>query len=77
LEPQEFDRAGVKRRTYKNSVYKIWDRDKAEAKPVYVVAEGATPLKTFNEVIQMNAKMSCEYRILYTKGYQKVPRLDL
>jgi len=58
LEPQEFDRAGVKQRSYKNSVYKIRDRDNAGPKPVYVVAEGATPLKTFYEVIQMNAKMS-------------------
>jgi len=65
LEPQEFDRAGVKQRTYKNSVYKIWDRDIADSKPVYVVAEGATPLKTFHEVIKMNAKMSREYRIFY------------
>jgi len=58
LEFQKFDRAGVKERTYKNSVYKIWNRDIPDARPVYVVAEGATPLKTFNEVIQMNAKMS-------------------
>ena len=65
MEPQEIDRAGVKERIYKNSVYKIWNRDIAGARPVYVVAEGATPLKTFNEVIQMNAKMSREYRIFY------------
>jgi hypothetical protein len=65
LEPQEFDRAGVKQRTYKNSVYKIWNKDIKGARPVYVVAEGATPLKTFHEVIQMNAKMSREYRIFY------------
>lgn len=58
LESQEIDRAGVKQRTYKNSVYKIWNRDIKDARPVYVVAEGATPLKTFNEVIQMNARMS-------------------
>jgi hypothetical protein len=66
LEPQEFDRAGVKQRTYKNSVYKIRNRDREDAKPVYVVAEGATPLKTFHEVIKMDAKMSREYRIFYT-----------
>jgi hypothetical protein len=58
LESQEIDRAGVKQRTYKNTVYKIRNRDIADARPVYVVAEGATPLKTFNEVIQMNARMS-------------------
>jgi hypothetical protein len=66
LEPQEFDRAGVKQRTYKNSVYKIWNRDSKDARPVYVVAEGATPLKTFYEVIKMNGQMSREYRIFYT-----------
>lgn len=65
LEPQEFDRAGVKHRTYKNSVYKIRNKDSADAKPVYVVAEGASPLKTFYEVIKMDAKMSREYRIFY------------
>ena len=65
LESQEIDRAGVKQRTYKNTVYKIRNRDIADARPVYVVAEGATPLKTFNEVIQMNARMSREYRMFY------------
>jgi hypothetical protein len=59
------DRAGVRQRTYKNSVYKIYNRDIKDPKPVYVVAEGATPLKTFHEVIKMNARMSREYRIFY------------
>jgi hypothetical protein len=60
LEPQEFDRAGVKRRLYKNSVYKIQNRDSPGAQPVYVVAEGATPLKTYYDVIKMNPKVSRE-----------------
>ncbi|XP_021939776.1 stimulator of interferon genes protein isoform X3 [Zootermopsis nevadensis] len=58
LETQELDRAGVKQRVYKNSVYKIWNRDRSTLYPVYVVAEGATPLKTFYDVIKMNPKMS-------------------
>jgi hypothetical protein len=62
LEPQELDRAGVKQRIYKNSVYKIRNRDSSGEQPIYVVAEGATPLKTFYDVIKMNPKMSREYR---------------
>ncbi|XP_069699922.1 uncharacterized protein Sting isoform X2 [Periplaneta americana] len=58
LESQELDRAGVKQRVYKNSVYKIKDWENPTRKPVYVVAEGATPLKTLYDVIKMNPKMS-------------------
>jgi len=63
LEPQELDRAGVKQRVYKNSVYKIRNRDSPGEEPVYVVAEGATPLKTCYDVIKFDPRMSCEYRI--------------
>jgi hypothetical protein len=66
LEPQELDRAGVKRRIYKNSVYKIWNRDRPGAQPVYVVAEGATPLKTYYDVIKMDPKVSSECRTFCT-----------
>lgn len=58
LEDQELDRAGVKGRVYKNSVYKIWNRDSPGAPPVYVVAEGATPLKTCYDVMKIDPKMS-------------------
>ncbi|XP_023726086.1 stimulator of interferon genes protein isoform X2 [Cryptotermes secundus] len=58
LEDQVFDRAGVKQRLYKNSVYKIKNRDSPGAQPVYVVAEGATPLKTCYDVINGDPKMS-------------------
>jgi hypothetical protein len=80
LECQELDRAGVKQRQYKNSVYKIWNRDCRGAQPVYVVAEGATPLKTVYDVIKMDPKMSREYKTLYTiyvnKGQHSIDSLN-
>lgn len=41
------DRAGVKGRVYKNSVYKLKMKDKK----MYVSAEYATPLRTLQDVI--------------------------
>ncbi|XP_068081341.1 stimulator of interferon genes protein homolog isoform X2 [Anabrus simplex] len=55
LEKQLKDRAGVIARSYKNSVYKIQDPNGSNP-PVYVVAEGATPLKTLNEAILYSGK---------------------
>lgn len=72
LESQELDRAGVKQRLYKNSVYKVWNRDSPGAQPVYVVAEGATPLKTYYDVIKGDPKMSREYRTFCTIHVNKV-----
>jgi hypothetical protein len=71
LECQELDRAGVKQRQYKNSVYKIQNRDSPGTQPVYVVAEGATPLKTCYDVIKMDPKMSREYRTFCTINVNK------
>ncbi|XP_054016445.1 stimulator of interferon genes protein homolog [Hylaeus anthracinus] len=51
LEEEKRHRAGTKERVYRNTVYKINPRrGKLYSKPVYVVAEGATPLLTFFEV---------------------------
>lgn len=51
LEPEVRDRAGVKRRSYHNNVYKIYPNgDRSSCNPIYVVAEGATPLLTYFEV---------------------------
>lgn len=51
LEPEVRDRAGVKRRSYHNNIYKIYSNGKrSNSVPVYVAAEGATPLLTFFEV---------------------------
>ncbi|XP_076180326.1 transmembrane protein sting [Ptiloglossa arizonensis] len=51
LEEEIRDRAGIKRRSYHNNVYKIYPGGKKlNSKVVYVVVEGATPLLTFFEV---------------------------
>ncbi|XP_041981866.1 stimulator of interferon genes protein-like [Aricia agestis] len=50
----EKDVAGVKRRVYRNSVYKI-HRGSAGGRPVYVTAECATPLHTLYRVLQKRA----------------------
>lgn len=51
LEVDIRDRAGTKRRSYHNNIYKIYpDGKRSNCTPLYVVAEGATPLLTFYEV---------------------------
>lgn len=51
LEEEERNRAGIKRRTYHNTVYKIYPNgQRFKTTPLYVVVEGATPLLTFYEV---------------------------
>ncbi|XP_076666016.1 transmembrane protein sting [Andrena cerasifolii] len=51
LEVDIRDRAGTKRRSYHNNIYKIYKNGKhSNCAPLYVVAEGATPLLTFFEV---------------------------
>ncbi|KAF3425979.1 hypothetical protein E2986_01546 [Frieseomelitta varia] len=51
LEEEERNRAGIKRRMYHNTVYKIYPNgQKLKTTPLYVVVEGATPLLTFHEV---------------------------
>ncbi|KAJ9584799.1 hypothetical protein L9F63_020853, partial [Diploptera punctata] len=62
LESEILDRAGVKQRVYKNSVYKIRDPNNENDTYTYVVAEGATPLKTLWDVIKMNPKMSAIFK---------------
>lgn len=51
LESKEVDRAGVKNRNYKNSVYKI---NTKSGQKKYVTAEYATPVKTLWEVMKQN-----------------------
>lgn len=45
------DRAGVKKRPYKNTMYKLVDKSQKEDQrmPLYIAVEGATPLLTFHE----------------------------
>ncbi|XP_020299426.1 stimulator of interferon genes protein isoform X2 [Pseudomyrmex gracilis] len=55
LEEETRNRAGNIGRKYRNNVYKIYPGGlKPGVKPYYVVAEGASPLLTFHEVIQHN-----------------------
>ncbi|OAD55574.1 hypothetical protein WN48_04450, partial [Eufriesea mexicana] len=50
LEDEIRNRAGVKRRTFHNTVYKIYANGERKNAPVYVVVEGASPLLTFFEI---------------------------
>lgn len=66
LEEEIRDRAGVKRRTYRNVVYKIYpDGRKLNSIPVYVVAEGATPVLTFFEALRCAHNETNIYRKYY------------
>lgn len=50
VEDEVRNRAGVKRRLYHNSIYKIYPNGQRSNVPLYIVVEGATPLLTFFEV---------------------------
>lgn len=55
LEEETRNRAGNIGRKYRNNVYKLYPGGlKAGVKPQYVVAEGASPLLTYHEVLQHN-----------------------
>ncbi|CAH0564953.1 unnamed protein product [Brassicogethes aeneus] len=58
---KKITRAGVKDRVYKNSVYKIFENNKDIR---YVLAEYATPLKTFIEVVKHTGQHSETYKAL-------------
>ncbi|XP_077302635.1 transmembrane protein sting isoform X2 [Arctopsyche grandis] len=60
LEAVERHRAGVKSRMYTSSVYKIHVRD--QKGPMYVAAEGATPLLTLFETIKNDGVHQKYYR---------------
>ncbi|GAB1866505.1 Transmembrane protein 173 [Camponotus japonicus] len=63
LEEEKRDRAGTIGRTYRNNAYKIYPNGRdSGASPVYVVAEGATPLLTFYEVQQHSHPESIVYK---------------
>ena len=63
LEEERHDRAGNIGRTYHNNAYKIYSNGRDSiATPVYVVAEGATPLLTFYEVQQRSHPESVVYK---------------
>ncbi|XP_065165857.1 stimulator of interferon genes protein homolog [Atheta coriaria] len=59
----EEDRAGVKNRNYKNSVYKIkCQRPDGKEGRIYVAAEYASPLKTFKESVESDGKFALHYQ---------------
>lgn len=78
LEVIELDRAGVKGRTYHNTVYKLrTEGPYVNSTIIYLVTEGATPLKTFLEVQQNThryARKFLEITVLWALflGYQIV-----
>ncbi|XP_014479373.1 PREDICTED: stimulator of interferon genes protein isoform X2 [Dinoponera quadriceps] len=68
LEEERRNRAGNIRRTYHNNVYKIYPGGrKSGADPIYVVAEGASPLLTFYES-ELDTKDLCE--LIYYHDYK-------
>lgn len=64
------DRAGVNRREYKNSMYKIKSNYKW-----YVVAEGATPLLTFKEALSHHPAIKLMQREIVLKFYKTLSEL--
>ncbi|XP_011314247.1 stimulator of interferon genes protein [Fopius arisanus] len=63
LEHIVIDRAGVKRRNYKNTVYKIHPNSQAMGhRPVYVITEGATPMMTFWEILIHDHEQTATYK---------------
>ncbi|XP_072766058.1 stimulator of interferon genes protein homolog [Anoplolepis gracilipes] len=63
LEEEKRNRAGTIRRSYRNNAYKIYSNGRdSGTSPVYVVAEGATPLLTFYEVQKHNHPESIVYK---------------
>ncbi|CAL7941911.1 unnamed protein product [Xylocopa violacea] len=80
LEDEIRNRAGVKGRTYHNSVYKIYPNgDRVNCKPIYIVAEGATPLLTFFEAMKHAHKETNiyqqHYKDIVLKFYEKLKEL--
>ncbi|KAF7990015.1 hypothetical protein HCN44_008689 [Aphidius gifuensis] len=63
LQSEIRDRAGTKRRDYKNTVYKIHPNNYEPGhRPVYIVVEGATPMLTLYEILQHNHEQTATYR---------------
>ncbi|XP_076652604.1 transmembrane protein sting [Halictus rubicundus] len=80
LEEEVRNRAGVIGRRYRNNVYKIYpDGKRSNCTPVYVVAEGATPILTFFEVQKHSHLETSLYKTYCTdiiyKFYQKLTEL--
>nr|WOE53352.1 stimulator of interferon genes protein [Andrias davidianus] len=69
LPPLQTDRAGIKERVYKNSMYSIFDE---EARPNYCVVEYATPLLSLHQMSNISsAAFSSEDRIQQAKLFYR------
>ncbi|XP_031829838.1 transmembrane protein sting [Nomia melanderi] len=80
LEEEKRDRAGVKGRSYRNNVYKIYEGGiQSNSSSTYIVAEGATPLLTFFESQKHAHSESVIYKKyskeIIKKFYQKLKEL--
>lgn len=79
LEDEIRDRAGVKNRVYRNTIYKIFPGGNRNSTPIYVPVEGATPLLTFNEVqkhAHPETKVYSKYRKdIAKKFYEKLKEI--
>ncbi|KAL7286661.1 hypothetical protein TKK_0019156 [Trichogramma kaykai] len=63
LEMIVMDRAGVKKRTYHNTVYKLHtEGPKTRGKSIFLATEGATPLKTFLETKDQSLRYGGIYK---------------
>ncbi|XP_078509459.1 stimulator of interferon genes protein [Lissotriton helveticus] len=69
LPPIYKDRAGVKQRVYKNSMYQIFDEEK---RPHYCIVEYATPLASLREMSNLSsAAFSSEDRVQQAKLFYR------
>ncbi|XP_069055402.1 stimulator of interferon genes protein isoform X1 [Pleurodeles waltl] len=69
LPPIYKDRAGVKERIYKNTIYKIFDEEK---RPYYCIVEYATPLASLREMSNLSsAAFSSEDRVQQAKLFYR------
>lgn len=82
LESHILNRAGVTDRVYKNSVYRIKNPDTDE-EPIYVAAEGATPLKSLHDTISRSGENQAFYKkhlqelvALFYKSIRKIIKED-
>ncbi|XP_071874755.1 transmembrane protein sting [Bombus fervidus] len=79
LEKEVLNRAGVKGRTYHNSVYKIYPNGQRLETPFYIVVEGASPLLTFYEVQKHAHNETNVYKkyckVIIQKFYEKLKQL--
>ncbi|XP_049802047.1 stimulator of interferon genes protein homolog isoform X1 [Schistocerca nitens] len=82
LESHILNRAGVQQRVYKNSVYRIKNPNTND-EPVYVAAEGATPLKSLHDAISRSGENQVFYRehlqelmSLFYKTLRKIIKAD-